>query len=152
MDLHINTTMDVWHGVTIVFVCLLLVAVAVLIDLYTGIRAANKTGEPIRSHVLRKTITKTIDYFLVVSFGVFIDMLGLPFSWYNNPYAAMLITLAVLLIEGRSVLENLTKAKSPAAMVDDTITEIIQEIIDAKSSKSALKIIEKLKKEGNEEK
>lgn len=146
MDLHLNTTQDIWHGVTIVFVCLVLVSAAVLIDLYTGIRAAKKTGEPIRSHILRKTITKTIDYALVVAFGVFIDILGLPFSWYNNPYAAMFITLAVLIIEGRSVLENLTKAKSPAAKVDDVGMEIIQEIIDAKSSKSALKIIEKIKK------
>lgn len=146
MDLHLNTTQDIWHGVTIIFICFVLVTLAVLVDLYTGIRAAKKTGEPIRSHILRKTITKTTDYAMVVLFGVLIDILGLPFKWYSMPFAAMLITLSVLIIEGRSVLENLTRAKSQAAQVDD----VIQKIIDAKTSKTATKVLEEILKGGKE--
>lgn len=144
MDLHLNTTQDIWHGVTIIFICFVLVTLAVLVDLYTGIRAAKKTGEPIRSHILRKTITKTTDYAMVVLFGVLIDILGLPFKWYSMPFAAMLITLSVLIIEGRSVLENLTRAKSQAAQVDDVAGDIIQKIIDAKTSKTATKVWEEI--------
>ena len=155
MNLHLNTTQDIWHGVTVIFVCLVLVAAAVLIDLYTGIRAAKKTGEPIRSHILRKTITKTTDYMFVIIFGVLIDILGLPFSWYHMPYGAMLVTLSVLIIEGRSVLENFTRAKSPASKVDDVAKEILpdvlQEIIDAKSAKTAIKIYEKITKGDKDE-
>lgn len=150
MNLHLNTTQDIWHGVTIIFVCFVLVTLAVLVDLYTGIRAAKKTGEPIRSHILRKTITKTTDYAMVVLFGVLIDTLGLPFRWYHMPYAAMLITLSVLIIEGRSVLENLTRAKSQAAQVDDVAGDIIQKIIDAKTSKTATKVLEEILKGGKE--
>lgn len=146
MDLHLNTTQDIWHGVTIIFICFVLVTLAVLVDLYTGIRAAKKTGEPIRSHILRKTITKTTDYAMVVLFGVLIDILGLPFKWYSMPFAAMLITLSVLIIEGRSVLENLTRAKSQAAQVDD----VIQKIIDAKTNKTATKVLEEILKGGKE--
>ena len=146
MNFHINTSADVWHGVTVIFLCFVIVIVAVLIDLYTGIRAAKTLGEPIRSHILRKTIRKTIEYALVVVLGVLIDLLGLPFKWYVMPYAAMLITLSVIIIEGRSVLENLTRMKSPASKIDNVAGDILQEIIDAKSDKTAMKIYEKIKK------
>lgn len=150
MDLHLNITQDIGNGITIIFICYVIMIAAVLIDLYTGISAAKRTGEPIRSHILRKTIRKTIDYGMVIAIGILIDVLALPLSWYHIPYAAMLITFSVVLIEGRSVLENLTRAKSPAAKVDDVVGDILpealQEIIDAKTAKTAIKVYEKLRK------
>lgn len=146
MNLHLNTTQDIGHGVTIIFICCVLTAMVVLFDLYTGIRAARKTGEPIRSHILRRTITKIIDYYFIIFFAVLIDILGLFFPWYGIPYAVVIATLAVLVIEGRSMLENLAKAKSHAARVDDVVLDILQEIIDCKSAKNASKIIEKIRK------
>lgn len=144
MNLHLDITQDLGHGIMVIFVCCVLTALVVLLDLYTGIRAAKKTGEPIRSHILRKTVTKIIDYYMVVFFGVLIDVIGLFFPWYNIPYACIIATLAVLVIEGRSMFENLTKAKSHAADIDDVLTEVLHEIIDCKSEKNAYKIIEKL--------
>lgn len=150
MNLHLNITQDVWNGITIIFICYVIMIAAVLIDLYTGISAAKRTGEPIRSHILRKTIRKTIDYGMVIAIGILIDVLALPLSWYHIPYASMLITFSVVLIEGHSVLENLTRAKSPAAKVDDVVCDILpealQEIIDAKTAKTATKVYEKLTK------
>lgn len=146
MNLHLNVTQDIGHGVTVIFICCVLTAMVVLFDLYTGIKAARKTGEPIRSHILRRTITKIIDYYFIIFFAVLIDILGLFFPWYGIPYAVIIATLAVLVIEGRSMLENLAKAKSHAARVDDVVLDILQEIIDCKSAKNASKIIEKIKK------
>ena len=146
MNLHLNVTQDIGHGVTVIFICCVLTAMVVLFDLYTGIKAAKKTGEPIRSHILRRTITKIIDYYFIIFFAVLIDILGLFFPWYGIPYAVIIATLAVLVIEGRSMLENLAKAKSHAARVDDVVLDILQEIIDCKSAKNASKIIEKIKK------
>lgn len=146
MNLHLNVTQDIGHGVTVIFICCVLTAMVVLLYLYTGIKAARKTGEPIRSHILRRTITKIIDYYFIIFFAVLIDILGLFFPWYGIPYAVIIATLAVLVIEGRSMLENLTKAKSHAARVDDVVLDILQEIIDCKSAKNASKIIEKIKK------
>lgn len=152
---HLNTTQDIGHGVTVIFLCFVVIGVAVLLDLYTGIKAAKKTGEKIRSHILRRTIIKIIEYWMVVVFGVLIDLLGLSFTWYNIPYAAIIVTLCVLLIEGHSLFENLTRAKSPAAKIDDVAGDILQDIIDAKSSKTAAKvyegIVEKLKKGSDDE-
>lgn len=152
MNLHLNVTQDIWHGVTVIFLCFVITGIAVLLDLYTGIKAAKKTGEAIRSHVLRKTITKIIEYWFVIVFGVLIDLLGLSFPWYAIPYAAMLITFAVLIIEGRSLFENLQRAKSPAAHVDDVAGNLLQEIIDAKSGKTAMKVLEKILKGAKDDK
>lgn len=152
---HLNTTQDIGHGVTVIFLCFVIIGVAVMLDLYTGIKAAKKTGEKIRSHILRRTIIKIIEYWFVVVFGVLIDLLGLTFPWYNIPYAAIFITFSVLLIEGHSLFENLTRAKSPAGKIDDMAGDVLQDIINAKSSKTAAKvyeaIVERLKKgTGNE--
>lgn len=146
MNLHFNTTQDVGHGITIIFMCFILITVAVLLDLYTGIRAAKKTGEPIRSHVLRKTIKKIIDYYVIIVLCTLIDVLGLCFPWYNIPYADILATLSVILIEGRSMLENFARAKSCASKIDDVVLDILQEIIDCKTTKTAAKVFEKIKK------
>lgn len=155
MNLHLNITQDIGHGVTIIFICCVLTAMVVLFDLYTGIRAARKTGEPIRSHILRRTITKIIDYYFVIFFAVLIDILGLFFPWYGIPYAVIIATLAVLVIEGRSMLENLAKAKSHASEIDDVVLKslpILKEMIDCKSVKSAIKLYEEIKKGKDDDK
>lgn len=141
---HLNTTQDIGHGVTVIFLCFVVIGVAVLLDLYTGINAAKKTGEKIRSHILRRTIIKIIEYWMVVVFGVLIDLLGLSFTWYNIPYAAIIVTLCVLLIEGHSLFENLARAKSPAGRIDDVAGGFMQDIIEAKSGKTAAKVYEKI--------
>ena len=154
MNLHFNTTQDIGHGIAIIFMCFVIVAIAVILDLYTGIRAAKKIGEPIRSHILRKTINKITDYYVAVIFGILIDWLGLCFPWYSIPYAAIISTLAVIIIEGRSVLENLARAKSHAAEVDDVVLKslpILKEMIDCKSIKTAIKLYEEIRKGKDDE-
>lgn len=147
-ELKMNITQDIGHGIVIIFMCFMLVSLAVLLDLYTGLRAAKKIGEPIRSHLMRKTIIKIIDYFVIIFLGVLIDILGLCFPWYKIPYMAILITLGVLMVEGYSMLENFTKAKSHAAEVDEALIKILpllNEIIESKSVKSAAKVYDKIK-------
>lgn len=121
-----NITQDVGHGITIIFVCFVLVVVACLIDLWTGVDAARKNREKIKSRILRRTVAKILDYLRVVVFGVLFDILGLAFPWYSIPYATLLVTLGILLIEGKSVIENYQKSKSSAAKVVDMISTIIE--------------------------
>lgn len=143
-DLHLNLTQDIGHGVTIIFMCCILIIVACLIDLWTGIDAARKNKEQIRSKALRRTVAKILDYLRVIMFGVLIDILGLSFPWYVVPYCAIICTLGILVIEGKSVLENFQKKKSSAAQVAD----IIEAIVDATDNETAEKIIKAIKSDG----
>lgn len=129
------------YNTAVIFVCGVLVILAALIDLWTGIDAARANKERIRSKALRRTVNKIIDYLRVILFGVLIDILGIFFPWYVLPYCALLCTLGVMLIEGRSVLENLRKKKSHAADIASMVGKIVQCIDD----KDAQEIISELK-------
>ena len=140
-NFHLNLTQDIGHGITIIFMCCVLVIVACFIDLWTGIDAARKNREPISSKALRRTIAKILDYLRVVVFAVLIDILGLSFTWYAAPYCAIICTLGILIIEGKSVLENFQKKKSSAAQVVD----IIETIVNCTDNETADKIIKAIK-------
>lgn len=126
MNLHLNLTQDIGHGITIIFLCCVLVIVACLIDLWTGVEAAKKNKERIKSRILRRTVAKILDYLRVVVFGVLIDLLGLAFPWYSIPYCAIVVAFGILLIEGKSVIENYNKSKSSAAKIVDMLGQIIE--------------------------
>ena len=137
MNLHLTLTQDIGHGITLIFLCCVLVIAACLIDLWTGVDAARKNKEKIKSRILRRTVAKILDYLRVVVFGALIDVLGLAFPWYAIPYAA----LGVLLIEGKSVIENYQKSRSSAAKVVD----MIQTIVECGDNDTAEKIIKAIK-------
>ena len=140
-SLHLNITQDIGHGMTLIFICAVAILMAVLIDLSTGVERAKKCKEKIRSHILRRTISKVVDYYRLLFFGVIIDVLGLAFVWYNMPYCAVLVAAGVVLIEAKSVLENYQKMKSAAR----DMPAVVKQIIDAVTDKDAEKIIELIK-------
>lgn len=146
--LHLNTTQDLGNGITIIFICCIMVIFAVLLDLNTGINAAKKAKERIKSRILRRTITKIVDYYRLLMFGVMIDVLGLAFVWYNIPYVAILVTFGVIIVEAKSVLENYQKSKSAAR----EIPEMIMQIIKCANKEDAAKIVELIKKNNDESK
>lgn len=143
-NLHLNLTQDIGHGITIIFMCCMLVIAACFIDLWTGIDAAKKNKEQICSKALRRTVTKILDYLRVVIFGVLIDVLGLTFPWYAIPYCVIICTLGILVIEGKSVLENFNKKKSSAAKV----AEMAEKIIECFDNETAERIIKAIKSDG----
>ncbi len=145
MNLHLTLTQDIGHGITLIFICAVLVIAACLIDLWTGLDAARKNKETIKSRILRRTVAKILDYLRVVVFGVLIDILGLAFPWYAIPYAALVVTLGILLIEGKSVIENYRKSRSSAARVVETISRIIE----CTDNDTAEKIIRAIKEDNN---
>lgn len=138
---HLNLTQDIGHGMTLIFICAVAILLAVLIDLSTGVERAKKCKEKIRSHILRRTISKVVDYYRLLFFGVIIDVLGLAFVWYNMPYCAVVVAVGVVLIEAKSVLENYHKMKSAAR----DMPAVVKQIIDAVTDKDAEKIIELIK-------
>lgn len=134
---------DIRGGVTIIFICSLLICIACLMDMWTGIDAARANKEKIRSKPLRKTGVKIVDYFRLVIIFVLIDILGLCFPWYNLPYGAIIGTAGVLFVEGFSVVENLRRKRSHAAEVADVAAKIVKCL----TTEDAEKIIKMIKEE-----
>lgn len=140
-SLHLNVTQDIGHGMTLMFICAIAILLAVLLDLNTGINAARKAKERIKSKILRRTISKVLDYYRVMFFGIIIDVLGLAFPWYNIPYCAIIVTIGIVLIEAKSVIENYRKMKSAARQVP----EMLEQIIKAVTDRDAEDIIKRIK-------
>lgn len=74
------------------------------------------------------------------------DLIGSCISWYNLPYASVIITMAIVVIEGRSVWENEKAKKSNIAKLPDVIRAIIQ----CSDVRSAEELIKKFMKQENE--
>lgn len=139
--IHLDVTQDIGHGITLMFICAIAILFAVLIDLSTGIERAKKCKEKIKSHILRRTISKVVDYYRLLFFGILIDVLGLTFVWYNLPYCTVLVAVGVVLIEAKSVLENYGKMKS----FGRELPNVLKQIKEAATDKDAEKVLEFIK-------
>lgn len=127
--------------VCVVLVCWLFMVASVLIDFWSGISTAKALGEPLQSKGFRRTIAKTGDYIRILIFAVMFDALGICFVHiYMLPFATMVCTIAVMLIEGKSVIENSRRKKAHAA----EIPEVVKKIIKAVTAEQATKILEQI--------
>lgn len=134
---HLNVTQDIGHGLTLIFLCFVVIFVAVCIDFSAGYKAAKVCKEPIKSRLLRRTVSKVTDYYHFLIVGVLVDILGLAFPWYSIPFAAVIVSISVVLIEGWSVIEKFKKMKSSAA----NILDMAQRVCDTTNIKKALELI-----------
>lgn len=124
----------------VIFVIWMLMIFACLVDFWAGVSTARALKQKLNSHGFRKTIEKIADYFKVLLVGLMIDLLGSIFTWYEFPYASMMFCLGVLIIEGKSVMENVKRKKARAGKID----EVIKEIINATTSDDAQLIFRKI--------
>lgn len=93
--------------------------VAVLIDMRTGIRRARTLGIAPDSHGMRRTFTKLGDYGKVTVMLLLIDILAILFGIYILPWASGASAVGAVLIECWSVRENLRAVRSSAAIIPD---------------------------------
>lgn len=124
----------------IIMVCWAMMIMSCLIDLWSGRNTAKFLGEKLESHKYRRTVIKIGDYSRVMLFGFMFDCLGMLLPFYILPFATMLCATGVIIIEGKSVLENSARKKAHAA----DIPEVIKKIIQAASQKDAEIILEQL--------
>lgn len=112
--------------VVIIVICWIFSTIACIVDFWSGTLTAKILGEKLMSHGFRRTIVKIGDYARVLMFTFMVDALGSLLSFYILPFATMLCALAILCIEGKSVLENSKRRKAHAGDVPDMIKQIIQ--------------------------
>ena len=134
---------EVQHIVLLILVMWLIMVLAVCVDLWAGINSAKARKEKIYSHGLRRTFSKLGDYWRIQVMALIFDLIGSCMPWYSLPDASMIITAAIVLIEGRSVWENERAKKSNVAKIPDAI----RDIINCSTAKSAEELLEKIRKE-----
>ncbi|TFU92325.1 hypothetical protein E4T81_12100 [Barnesiella sp. WM24] len=124
---------DLGHLYRHLIVCfiLFLSTVAVcIIDFISGIYTAKKLGEPLRSRKLRMTVEKISWYWLIQLLGFILGLMGTIFTWYEWPYVSMVIAVAIIVIEGKSVFEHSRRRKCRTAKIPETIRDIAEWIGD----------------------
>ena len=130
--------------VVIIVICWIFSIIACIVDFWSGTLTAKILGEKLMSHGFRRTITKIGDYARVLMFAFMVDALGSLLSFYILPFATMLCALAILCIEGKSVLENSKRRKAHAGDVPDMIKQIIQAATAEQGNEVLNKIINQL--------
>lgn len=135
--------------VSITMVCWLFMVLATLFDFWSGVSTARALQEPLMSHGFRRTVTKISDYWRVLLFALMFDILGAFLSFYYLPFLTMLCTLAIIIIEARSVVENSQRKRSHAAQVPKVVEEIVNALTEEEAQaamKNLIKLYESHKK------
>lgn len=112
--------------VGIILICWIFMILSSIVDFWSGTTTAKALGQALMSHGFRKTITKIGDYVRLMLFALMFDILGSLLSFYIIPFATILCTIAVIYIEGKSVVENSKRKKAHAADVPDIVKKIVQ--------------------------
>ena len=152
------TNYDVGHlyrHLIVGFILFLITVAVCLIDFISGIYTAKKLGEPLRSRKLRMTVEKISWYWLIQLLGFILGLLGTVFSWYEWPYISMCICVAIIVVEGKSVIEHSKRRKCRTAKIPETIRDMAEWIGEdaLKHSIQELarkKVVEALERKANE--
>lgn len=132
--------------IAIILVCWIFVAVAVAVDFVSGRKTARALGKPITSRGYRRSVTKLSDYYKMMLFAIMGDIIGCLFDFYIVPFMSILFVLAVLLIEGKSLLEHSRERKTAASEIPDIVKQIIQCSTGAKA-KEILELVKSMSEE-----
>lgn len=136
--------------VVIIVICWIFSTIACIVDFWNGTLTAKILGEKLMSHGFRRTIVKIGDYARVLMFAFMVDALGSLLSFYILPFATMLCALAILCIEGKSVLENSKRRKAHAGDVPDMVKQIIQAVTTEQGNDVFNKIVNQLNMNKND--
>lgn len=88
----------------LVFAMWIIVLVAIIIDLISGLRKASQLGEIHTSYGFRRTVSKLIQYYAVLCFAFMFDLIASFFV--PLPYFTFLATFFLVFIEAKSVFEK----------------------------------------------
>lgn len=81
-----------------------LVAIAITIDLFSGVRKAKIRGEASTSYGYKQTVKKVVLYYSLMLFALLFDCIGMFF--YPLPVVTFAGAAFLIFIEGKSVLEK----------------------------------------------
>lgn len=136
--------------VIIILICWVFMTLSCIVDFWSGTTTAKALGEKLQSHGFRRTIIKIGDYVRVLCFALMFDALGSLLPFYAIPFGTILCTVAIICIEGKSVIENSRRKKTHAADIPDIVKQIVQATTAKQGSEIIDKLINELKINSNE--
>lgn len=134
---HMGVSLALW----------ILVILAILIDLWDGVYTARQLGLRVYSHKLRMTIRKIGEYWRFILMGFVADTVGILFPFWAWPYLSIVICLAIIGIEGKSVMEHAKRRKSHLA----DIPGMLKDIIECATEHDAMDVLTRVKQMLDEE-
>ena len=117
---------------TLFVVCFawIVVIVAMLIDLYFGVKKAKELGEATSSEGFRRTINKATYYFALMGFAFLFDIFDVVTPYFfphplgSVPFVSVFVALGLVLTEAKSVRE---KAEDKARRrTDESFRKILE--------------------------
>lgn len=126
--------------VSIILICWLFVILSSIVDFWSGTSTAKALGQALISHGFRRTITKIGDYIKLMLFALMFDILGSLLPFYAIPFVTILCTIAIICIEGKSVIENSRRKKAHAGDIPD----IVKKIVRAATAEQGQKILSEI--------
>lgn len=127
-----------WQLLLVVY-CILCTGVFSIADAVSGCYVSWKTGMPIKSHLLRKTIEKMTVYWF---FQTLLAILGVGlslFSWYDLPYLSIVAALGLCAVEIWSMIENHRRIRGGhISKVSDSIEGAVDRLVDAAGGEEEL--------------
>lgn len=136
--------------VIIILICWVFMTLSCIVDFWSGTTTAKALGEKLQSHGFRRTIVKIGDYVRVLCFALMFDALGSLLPFYAIPFGTILCTVAIICIEGKSVIENSRRKKTHAADIPEIVKQIVQASTARQGSDILTKIINELKTDKDE--
>ncbi|MFB9120998.1 phage holin family protein [Bergeyella porcorum] len=147
----IDSNWDKMHlTLIIISFCWIVVCIAILIDLYFGVKKARQMKEATSSEGFRRTINKATYYYALMTFALIFDAFDVvtPYLISNKvatiPFFSMFVALGLVLNEAKSVrekAEDKVRRKSDATFQEvirlikarqDLMDELINKLNDEK--------------------
>jgi len=110
----------------VIGVAVIAIVVAVIIDMISALKLAKKIGEDIESSKLRHSISKIRDYLFVLFLTIFLDSFLSAFSFWDLPWISMLVAIACMAIEGKSLIEKQKMAQSRAGDIPEKALTLLK--------------------------
>lgn len=109
---------------TVIAVLYACVFIAVIIDLFFGIKRAKKLKIARTSYGYRRTITKLTSYFGLMIMLTIADIAASVI--FKIPYFTAIGALGIIIVEAKSVFENLRKEEKGIEEIQKTILKLLQ--------------------------
>jgi hypothetical protein len=116
---------------TVLVVLYTCVFISVLIDLYFGVKRANRLKILRTSYGYRRTITKLTSYFGLLLMLSIADVAASLI--FKMPYFTIIGALGIVIVEGKSVFENLKQEEKGIDEVQKTLLQLFANKEEIKS-------------------